>query len=162
MQIGRVDVGYTGNYGSRIIDANRLSSSYGKRTVEQMIQRAIEDENNGRKNGGVFYWNEEKASEVRTTRDQFPSVTNIRGLNPRITGENAVVKSKISAQTDTRQFKRWFGKSVVTEDGKPGGTPLVVYHGTNFNFTAFKKSEIGKTAGYGWGPGFYFTSATGA
>lgn len=32
-------------------------------------------------------------------------------------------------------FKKWFGNSVVTENGKAGGKPLVVYHGTpNGNF----------------------------
>lgn len=34
-------------------------------------------------------------------------------------------------QTQTPEFKRWFGKSVVTADGKTGGRPLVVYHGSD-------------------------------
>lgn len=33
-------------------------------------------------------------------------------------------------QTQSEAFKRWFGDSVVTENGKTGGKPLVVYHGS--------------------------------
>ena len=38
----------------------------------------------------------------------------------------------------TAAFKKWFGRSVVTKDGKPGGEPLVVYHGTNADFDVFE------------------------
>jgi len=31
--------------------------------------------------------------------------------------------------TQTPEFKRWFGDSVMTVDGKPGGKPLTLYHG---------------------------------
>jgi hypothetical protein len=33
----------------------------------------------------------------------------------------------------TAAFDRWFGNSVVTENGKAGGVPKVVYHGTKFS-----------------------------
>ena len=49
-------------------------------------------------------------------------------------------ESNIS-QTNTPEFRRWFGDSVVTHNGKPmseGGKPLVVYHGTGNDFTIFK------------------------
>lgn len=32
--------------------------------------------------------------------------------------------------TESPRFKRWFGGSLVTENGKAGGNPLVVYHGS--------------------------------
>ena len=39
------------------------------------------------------------------------------------------------------QFKRWFGNSVMTENGKPNGKPRVFYHGTNSGgFTVFDKN----------------------
>lgn len=43
-------------------------------------------------------------------------------------------------QTDTPAFKKWFGNSVVTVDGKAGSEPLVVYHGTDSkeDITGFK------------------------
>lgn len=48
-------------------------------------------------------------------------------------------------QTDTPEFKRWFGNSkVVDKDGKP----LVVYHGTDKKFTEFSKEKIGSNTGW--------------
>jgi hypothetical protein len=57
-------------------------------------------------------------------------------------------------QTETEAFKRWFGGSkVVDAEGKP----LVVYHGTNADFTEFQTRErqdkMGRTTGGG-----YFTA----
>lgn len=52
---------------------------------------------------------------------------------------------------DTPEFKRWFGDSVVTVDGKPGSEPLIVYHGSEApNIEAF---ELGDGA---LGVGVYF------
>ena len=58
------------------------------------------------------------------------------------------------AQTDTPEFKKWFGDSkVVDADGKPlvlyHGTPLV---GTTRAFTTFQESDAP-----GWGRGIYMT-----
>jgi len=53
------------------------------------------------------------------------------------------------SQTDTPEFKRWFGKSkVVDKDGKP----LVMYHGTARDFDKF---DVSKSQS---GEGLYFTS----
>ena len=44
-------------------------------------------------------------------------------------------------QTETKQFKRWFGDSkVVDRDGEP----LVVYHATDAEFTVFDRDKLGK------------------
>ena len=52
-------------------------------------------------------------------------------------------------QTQTPEFKRWFGDSKVVDEN---GEPLVVYHGTDQDFSEFKISRTG------WlGKGFYFT-----
>jgi hypothetical protein len=57
-------------------------------------------------------------------------------------------------QTTTPEFRTWFGESKVTDEQ---GAPLVVYHGTNQNITAFDSSKIGaRDAGF-FGSGFYFT-----
>lgn len=45
-------------------------------------------------------------------------------------GQNSMFARSTEDQTDTPAFKAWFGQSVVTKDGKAGGTPMVVYHGT--------------------------------
>lgn len=55
---------------------------------------------------------------------------------------------------DITAFKKWFGDSVVTDTGKPGGMPLMVYHGTEAEFSIFKPSQDGTA-----GPGIYFSSS---
>jgi hypothetical protein len=56
-------------------------------------------------------------------------------------------------QTQTPEFKRWFGDSkVVDADGKP----LVLYHGTRGDFTEFDRK---KAASGLYGTGFYFTDS---
>ena len=52
-------------------------------------------------------------------------------------------------QTETENFKRWFGDSKVVD---AQGKPLVVYHGTERDFDAFKVGSA-----LGWGRGIYFT-----
>ena len=56
-------------------------------------------------------------------------------------------------------FKKWFGDSkVVDEDGEP----LVVYHGTDSEFTVFDKSKLGKNFDDPLSKeGFFFTSEEG-
>lgn len=57
-------------------------------------------------------------------------------------------------QTDTPEFKKFFGKSKVV-DGR--GEPLVVYHGTGTDFDTFSESHIGSTYEEDT-KGFFFTS----
>jgi len=49
--------------------------------------------------------------------------------------------------TDTPAFKKWFGDSNMLDEQ---GQPMVLYHGTNKNFTTFKASKSGLI-----GPGVY-------
>lgn len=44
------------------------------------------------------------------------------------------VAMRSADRTDTPEFKAWFGDSRVTETGRPGGKPLVVYHGRSGEF----------------------------
>lgn len=56
--------------------------------------------------------------------------------------------------TDSKYFKKWFGKSkVVDEQGKP----LIVYHGTESNFKIFK--HLGNSRKIGTNIGFFFTDS---
>ena len=60
--------------------------------------------------------------------------------------------------TNTAEFKQWFGRSVVTADGSPGGKPLPVYHGSKAEFSAFDLDKAGSNNDTGmWGTGFYFS-----
>jgi hypothetical protein len=57
------------------------------------------------------------------------------GENPVTTLDEIVQQNDPTAptnrtqQTDTTAFRNWFGKSVLTEDGKAGGKPLVLWRG---------------------------------
>lgn len=98
----------------------------------------------------------------KTAEDVFKSVEQGRTESQKIAGkEQAQYQAETKKdQTGTPEFKRWFGDSVVTDNGKPmsqGGKPLVVYHGTNQNFTVFDKTKIGQTDRGWYGRGFYFT-----
>lgn len=64
------------------------------------------------------------------------------------------LKEEVVVQTDTPQFKKWFGDSkVVNEDG----SPMVMYHGTNSDIFEFNKNKIGKNFP-DTSKGFYFTN----
>jgi SPP1 gp7 family putative phage head morphogenesis protein len=54
------------------------------------------------------------------------------------------------------QFKRWFGQSKVVDEN---GRPLIVYHGTPDDITAFDLSKAGRTDAGSFGKGFYFTGS---
>lgn len=59
-----------------------------------------------------------------------------------------------SIAPDTEEFRSWFNKSKVVDDN---GAPLVMYHGTNAEFSAFDSSWAGRTDDGYYGQGFYFT-----
>ena len=58
------------------------------------------------------------------------------------------------AQTETPEFKKWFGESKVVD---AQGKPLVVYHGTNQDFSKFSKARLGKNTANIATKGFFFT-----
>lgn len=66
------------------------------------------------------------------------------------------------AQTETKEFKAWFGDSKVVDKN---GKPLVVYHGAprGFSGDSFDESRIGdqndRTFNPQFGEGFYFSTA---
>ena len=61
--------------------------------------------------------------------------------------------------TDTPAFRAWFGDSKVVDEN---GAPLVVYHGTTADISAFDPARIGATTDDGdFGAGFYFTTDQG-
>ena len=72
----------------------------------------------------------------------------------RVTGTDVKGGQRLEqAAPDTPEFKAWFGDSkVVDSDGKP----LVVYHGTNGDITAFDASKV--KGRFPNSEGFYFTS----
>lgn len=86
------------------------------------------------------------ASELRSALLELSDEMGSRGLDP-TSMSNAEIRRAMfgvaeldqaaTDQTQTPEFKRWFGDSkVVDADGKP----LVVYHGTGAEFDAFDKN----------------------
>lgn len=79
-------------------------------------------------------------------------IDTLRGVN-----NPSASKATLDAIYDTKLLRILQGgnsSKVVDENGEP----LVVYHGTNDNFTEFKESQIGRTD-HGWfGRDFYFSS----
>lgn len=73
-------------------------------------------------------------------------------------GNAAELRQEASSQVDTPEFRRWFGDSKVVDEN---GQPLVVYHGTDADFTTFDTSMAGRNFPEGGDAGtnaVYFTT----
>lgn len=143
------------------MDVNTISSVYEK-SVKNLVTEAIAQENSG--DIGIFYAKKE-ALTLPGAGVQFPVQ-----LQQSIASSNIVhrfsekVNMKISENTQSQQFKRWFGdwqndpesaSKVVNEDG----TPKVMYHGTNSEFTVFDRTQGKKKIHLNvFGDGNYFTA----
>jgi hypothetical protein len=68
-------------------------------------------------------------------------------------GEAAKIKASTRRQTETPEFKKWFGDSKVVDRA---GNPLVVYHGTTNDFDAFDPAKANIEGAMG--AGFYFSN----
>lgn len=84
-----------------------------------------------------------KKSEARSLFDgsgvQFPGTAVQDGLIHSIFDAGAKVNRKLREQTETRQFKRWFGNSRMADEN---GKPMTVYHGTNAKrYSFFRMTE---------------------
>lgn len=136
--VAPVYVTSTSRQNGLFIDSNNIATTFRKgNAITKMLTDAIQKENAGET--GVYYW---KKSEARSLFSgsgvQFPGVDIQDGLIHSIFDAGSPVNRKFVEQTETKQFKRWFGDSkVVDEDGKP----LVVYHGTDEKFNAFDMSK---------------------
>ena len=127
------------------IDSNAIVSVYGKNTALQQLRSAILDELNGKTS--LFYWNKKEAVALAQRAGlQLPSGLPKDGSMHSIRESGSKVNTKLENVTHSQQFKRWFGdwvnkpysaSKVVDADGKP----LVVYHGTDADFTVFKSND---------------------
>ena len=81
------------------------------------------------------------------------SYKHARDLRETFGGDGAVRFSPDRAQTETPEFKRWFGNSQIRDES---GNPLVVYHATTGNFTEFKPGGDDPTMS---GPAMWFTDS---
>ena len=141
------------------LDVNLVATYYDKNNIASMLKNAVSLEQSG---GVGFYYIDKKraANLLKQTGVQFPSRLVANNSNGIIHQVDEKVNRKIDTVLKSRQFIRWFGdwqnspetaSKVVNEDG----TPKVVYHGTNADFTVFDLSKSGQTAP-GISDGFFF------
>jgi len=105
--------------------------------VNAFLTPALEAEKNGI---GIFYFDKEKAGRYSAYSKKIGSIPTGVVHNIAQSGIN------VKPQTETLQFKRWFGDSkVVDENGKP----LVVNHGTRGRFFSFDDSQTGSNIDFG-------------
>lgn len=141
------------------MDVNVLSSAY-TRNVQTLVQEAIALETIGEV--GVYYI-KKGATLPADSGVQFPVHLSKKAASGGIIHSFAEkVNLNIVDQTQSRQFKRWFGdwqnrpetaSKVINVDG----TPRVMYHGSPEQFTIFDKRKA-KSSGM-FGKGFYFTDS---
>ena len=138
-----------GRQNSVVIDSNAITSIYGrKNAITKLLTNAIEAHNNGETT--LFYLDKTKATALyqvaRVTMPKMPDANNGFVASIRDAGSN--VKPKLQNVTESQQFKRWFGdwqnhpetaSKVVNEDG----TPKIVYHQTENEFTVFDTRRNG-------------------
>lgn len=127
------------------MDVNTISSVYEK-SVKNLVTEAIAQENSG--DIGIFYAKKE-ALTLPGAGVQFPvQLQQSIASNSIVHRFSEKVNMKISENTQSQQFKRWFGdwqndpasaSKVVNEDG----TPKVVYHQTSADFTIFEPRHEG-------------------
>ncbi len=171
-----------GKINGESIDANRVSTVYGRKAALDELQRAVDREiayRNGESDApAVYYLNKEKADTALQDR-QTKSGKQIRadlsasstlqganlsesalgktGLMHSILDAGSPVNKKFLQQTDARQFKHWFGKSVIKN---ADGSPKVMYRGDNNEIHVFDRKRSKPSNLYG--RGFYFTQDAGA
>ena len=125
------------------MDVNNLSTVYDKKAAG-LIREAVARENAGEL--GVYYIKKE-ATRLIDDGLQLPKPLQVAMTSNGIVHHfNEKVNMKIVDQTQSQQFKYWFGdwqndpahaSKVVDEDGRP----LIVYHGTDADFDAFDPSK---------------------
>ena len=146
------------------IDSNAVVSVYAKdNAITKQLNEAIQKENSGKMT--VFYLNKIKAAALLQTAGlQLPGhLFRNNGYIHSIRENGSNVNPKFENVTHSQQFKRWFGdwennpntaSKVVNEDG----TPKIVYHGTDGEFTVFENMKTGKNFGDISSGMFFFTN----
>ncbi len=124
------------------IDSNAIASVYGKDySIAKVLRDAIQEESNGQFR--LYYLNEKKATALlqgaKVLMPKMPA-TRDGGFIHSLTETASPVKLKIKDVTESQQFKRWFAKSKVTNSD---GTPKIVYHQTENEFTVFETRREG-------------------
>lgn len=146
------------------IDSNAVTSVHArKNAISVLLQNAVKNETNGRV--GLFYWNKKEAIKLMTsigvTMPQTLSLAD--GFIHSIHEKGSPVNINVKKITETKQFKRFFGDWQNNPEGaskvvNTDGTPRVVYHGSNQEFSIFDLKMSGKNFGETSQGFFFFTN----
>ncbi len=123
-----VEIDGMGKINGNTIDSNAIVSAHERlNAISKLLSSAFINQALG--NGGVYFWNKEKATQLMDRIGvQFPKVDINDGFVKSISNPDSNVKKKIDDITLTKQFIRWFGdwqnkpksaSKVVDKDGKP-------------------------------------------
>lgn len=159
-----VEIDGYGKLNGELIDSNAITSIHVRNNASSLLSNAIENDTSDSIN--VFYVDKEKATRLLDGSGvQFPGATALPdGYVHSIHDNGSPVKGKFQSVTQTKQFKRWFGKwdthpedasKVVNKDG----TPRIVYHYTNGDFTVFNTDTSGSNQGKTHGDGIYVSTS---
>lgn len=92
------------------------------------------------------------AETAEGVKDELKTATESGSTKENETDEDIALLSRKKI-TETPEFEQWFGESKVVDSN---GNPLIVYHGTEADFSEFKKEYQGNNTQFGGG--FFFTS----
>ena len=118
--------------GGQRINLQQVDTVHGNTEAENMLRAAILGDSDERVR--LYYLNAEKIPSRVRQAAQVRGGPIPNGIIHRITDKGSVVKPAFSSIFDTIQFRRWFGKSKVTN---ADGTPRMVYHQTAKDFWEF-------------------------
>ena len=123
-----VRIGGNGRINYEIIDSNHIVSAQGRgNAITKLLNDALQKELRGEV--GVYYWNKEEALPLTVQSGvQFPGGRINDGLIHSIFDAASPVNRNYLEQTETQQFKRWFGRSSVVQ---ADGTPRAVRQGVD-------------------------------
>lgn len=142
---------------------DRWFTSFGKQNGKVSLNEFREMANEATIARQQVYDRQTEGDERGPTREAVSKLEGIRQararkeLAPISTAEDAgdPIARPDPKQINSPEFKRWFGKSkVVNTDGKP----LIAYHATTRDFSAFRKGAKRRSTTRGfYGEGIYFT-----
>ena len=123
-----VRIGGNGVQNGAQIDSNHIVSAQGRgNAVTKLLNDALQKELRGEV--GVYYWNKNEALPLIVDSGvQFPGRLINDDLIHSIFDAASPVNRNYLEQTETRQFKRWFGRSSVVQ---ADGTPRAVRQGVD-------------------------------
>lgn len=159
-----VEIDGYGMLNKESIDSNAITSIHERKNASTLLSDAIAHDRED--SISVFYVDKEKATRLLDASGvQSPGPTALPdGYVHSIHDNGSPVKGKFQSVTQTKQFKRWFGKwdthpedasKVVNKDG----TPRIVYHYTNGDFTVFNTDASGSNQGETHGDGIYVSTS---